>query len=71
MDEYDVLASAGGKLLVVLRVDEDDVVDKGSDSSTNKWSKPVDPVVVPGPADDSGTKGNCWVHGCTIKGTTS
>ncbi|BBH04858.1 tonoplast intrinsic protein 1 [Prunus dulcis] len=61
----------GGELLMCVWGDVDEIVDKGSNGSADEWAEPVDPVVVPCPADDSGSEGDCWVHGCTIKGTSN
>ena len=59
------------ELLVVVRLDEDDVVNEGSNTGTGEWAQPVDPVVGPGPADDGWAKRDGWVHGGSVEGTAS
>ncbi|KAL8129901.1 hypothetical protein V2J09_019056 [Rumex salicifolius] len=50
--------------------DKEDVIDEGGYGGSDEWAEPVDPMVVPGPADHSWPKGHSRVHGCTVKGPT-
>ncbi|CAK7331636.1 unnamed protein product [Dovyalis caffra] len=48
-----------------------DLIYNGSDGRTNEWTEPVDPVALPWPTDNGWSKGDCGIHRCTIKSTTS
>lgn len=60
----------GGELLVGM-ADEEELVDKAGDSTADQWAKPVDPVVVPGPAHHGGSESHSRVHGGSVEGPTS
>lgn len=49
--------------------DEEGVVDEGGDGGADEGAEPVDPVVVPGPADDGGAEGDGGVHGRAVEGS--
>lgn len=59
------------RLMSSTRANKKEFIHKGSNGRAHKWAKPVDPVAVPWPTHHCWPKGNSWVHGCTIKGTTS
>lgn len=69
-EKSEFLKFSGRKLFMCAWANEEDLINNSSDASPNEWTEPVDPVVVPCPADYSWSKGDCWVHGCTIKCTT-
>lgn len=61
---------SGEQLLVAVLVDEDKLVDESSESTTDKRTSPVDPVVGPRPAHDGWSKSHGWVHGGSAESST-
>lgn len=60
-----------GRELLVGVANEDDLVDKPSKPTTDKWPSPVDPVVGPAPAYNSWAEWHGWVHGCSGEGSSN
>lgn len=56
---------------MTILVDEEDFIDKSSNSCAHKWADPVHPVAVPRPTDDGRAEGHRRVHGCPVKRPTS
>lgn len=64
------LEFSSGKLFMCAWGNEEEWVDNGGNGRTNEGTEPIDPVVVPAPANNSGTKGDSGVHGCTVESAT-
>lgn len=57
-------------MLVGIFIDEDKIVDYSGESTTNKRTSPVNPVVGPCPAYDGWSESNGWVHGGSAESST-
>ncbi|MFS7990216.1 hypothetical protein Hanom_Chr11g01056161 [Helianthus anomalus] len=48
--------------MVMSLVNKEELIDKPSKTTTNQRPNPVNPVIGPGPAHQSGSKRHSWVH---------